>query len=128
MVPRARIQRVLVVEDIEPVRRAVCRAVRLLLPDAALQTAVDGLDATSKLRGAEDAGASIDLCVTDHHLPHLTGLDLVENARPDGPTSFIVTSGRVDDAMRERAERLGVPLLDKPFSVESFGHELDRLG
>jgi CheY-like chemotaxis protein len=129
MVAREHIQRVLIVEDIEPVRRALCKAIGVLLPSAVLTTASDGHEADLKLQGAEAEGHPFDLCVADYNLPHLTGLDVVKRARSASAasTAFILTSGRFTPGLVEEAASLNIPLLDKPFTMEAFAQELERL-
>ena len=55
----------------------------------------------------------------DQHMPGISGLDVIDNLRENGiqiPT--ILISGRLDDATRQRATRLGVrELLDKPVAA-----------
>jgi two-component system chemotaxis response regulator CheY len=79
------------------------------------------------LRSAEDArkrfasGDSVDVLITDVHLPGEDGLSLVEALRntPErrGLPVIVTTSSR-EPALRQRAESLGVlAFLEKPWSL-----------
>ncbi len=61
-----------------------------------------------------------DCLILDVHMPHMSGLDLVEtlNAK-DCRIPVIFISGNIDITTRTRASQLGVSrLLEKPFSDE----------
>ena len=61
---------------------------------------------------------SIDLIVSDMHMPGATGLWVLASLRLlDWATPFVLMSGLVDTQMAAEAERLGVSaVLHKPFS------------
>ena len=65
---------------------------------------------------ADERGRLAGCLVIDHHMPGISGLDVVDSLRKQGiqiPT--ILISGRLDGSVRRRAARLGVrELLDKP--------------
>ncbi len=63
-----------------------------------------------------DDGPRPDCLVLDHHMPQMTGLDLVERLRADGTTvRIMLITGSSSPAIRERAARLGVvKVLEKP--------------
>lgn len=60
-----------------------------------------------------------DLCcvISDVRMPHMSGLDMLEKLRSVGMRfPVILTTGHGDDALKRRAEELGVvAFLEKPF-------------
>jgi two-component system, LuxR family, response regulator FixJ len=56
--------------------------------------------------------------IVDQHMAGVDGLEVVSALRREGivvPT--VLVTGRIDDAIRRRAQELGVPVLEKPFSA-----------
>ena len=55
--------------------------------------------------------------VIDQHMPNVSGLDVVCALRREGAsTPVVLITGRIDEAITERARRLGViHVLEKPF-------------
>lgn len=76
-------------------------------------------EALAAMREAPDR---FSLVVSDYNMPRMSGLDLaraVLKLRPD--MRFVVTSGYIDDAMRETAICLGIAhLLQKPARLEEI--------
>jgi DNA-binding NtrC family response regulator len=69
-----------------------------------------------------EAPERFSVVVSDYNMPRMSGLDLARailNICPD--MRFVVTSGYIDDAMRERATSLGIThLLQKPAHLEEI--------
>jgi two-component system, LuxR family, response regulator FixJ len=67
----------------------------------------------------DERGRQAGCLVIDHHMPGISGLDVVDSLQKQGvqiPT--ILISGRLDGSLRRRAARLGVrELLDKPVAA-----------
>lgn len=68
--------------------------------------------------------------LVDHHMPHLTGLDLLERLRAKGNhTPALVITARSDAAIPLRAARIGVKVLYKPYLEEQLvgwiGHVIE---
>jgi FixJ family two-component response regulator len=56
-----------------------------------------------------------DCLLVDHHMPGLTGLDLLELLRKGGDlTPALILTGTNDSTVAPRAKRIGVKLLRKP--------------
>jgi FixJ family two-component response regulator len=57
--------------------------------------------------------------IIDHHMPDLTGLDVLERLQKEGiQIPSILISGRLDAKIREGAARLGVgEIMEKPFAA-----------
>lgn len=83
-------------------------------------------EAVSTFLGDPD---SFDIVVTDFNMPDLTGVEValeVKNLRPAMPV--MITSGYIDDRLREEAARAGVVhLLAKPATVNELGEAVSRL-
>jgi DNA-binding NtrC family response regulator len=111
---------VLVVDDDEGMRRLLAWIVErggnrpLIAGD--VPEAIEVLDAES-----------VDLVITDLHLPGLGGLDLLAelSARPGSPPSILVT-GMPDTATVRAARLLGArAVVEKPFSIDLLLHVVD---
>jgi FixJ family two-component response regulator len=61
----------------------------------------------------------IDCLILDQHMPRMDGLDLLAALKAqDIQVPAILITGRLDSAIRERADRLGIiAILEKPFRV-----------
>ena len=68
--------RVIVVDDHEWIRDIAVQIVRQTLPNADIQVAADGLGA---LEAFQKEGA--DFVVTNHHMPHMNGMELTRELR-----------------------------------------------
>lgn len=65
----------------------------------------------------EEAGTDPACLILDHHMPRVSGLELVERLRAAGkgvPVLLITGSPSAD--LAARAERLGVQMLEKPLN------------
>jgi signal transduction histidine kinase/CheY-like chemotaxis protein len=111
---------VLVVEDDEDVAALVIEMIRQLGFET---TRVSSAQAAL---GALADGRPIDLMFSDVMMPGgMNGLDLAREARrrrPDLP--ILLTSGYADAAIRE-AEAQGVPLLPKPYQLQTLATAVD---
>ncbi|SAL79227.1 hybrid sensor histidine kinase/response regulator [Caballeronia telluris] len=67
-----------------------------------------------------DSGKKFDVILTEVHMPgRLNGIDLVERVRRSWPAQKVaLMTGYADEL--ERAERLDVPILAKPFDMEEL--------
>jgi DNA-binding NtrC family response regulator len=62
-----------------------------------------------------------DLFVFDVRMPLLLGTDLAAALKENSPDKkIILISAFADSELQETAENIGVPLLSKPFTTESF--------
>jgi two-component system cell cycle response regulator CpdR len=72
-------------------------------------------------------GPGPDLVVTDLKMPWLDGLEVLERAERMGVyVPGILCTGFLDHEVRERAERLDVPVLKKPLDLAQLRHEVSR--
>lgn len=68
-----------------------------------------------------------DLFVVDVRMPLVLGTEFAEALKKEEPGArIILISAFADKAAREAAKRLGVSLLSKPFSTDSFLELIER--
>jgi two-component system, cell cycle sensor histidine kinase and response regulator CckA len=111
--PAVRSERVLVVEDQDPVRRQACR----ILEEVGFTV--------REAAGAEEALAAwtpVDVLVTDVVMPGTTGTDLAQQARERNPDLRVVLmSGHTEDVIVRSGARAGsLAFLQKPFTRETL--------
>jgi two-component system, LuxR family, response regulator FixJ len=65
--------------------------------------------------------------ILDHHMPHITGLELAERLRADGSAiPILLITGSPSPIIRARASMLGIDrILAKPFDEEDLLHFVD---
>ena len=92
-----------------------------------------------KLTGVENGDAALarldagyerfDIIIVDQKMPHLSGVELVEEMRKRGITSKImVLSANISDEVRSAYERMDVHVMfPKPFDVGELRLAVDRL-
>lgn len=111
------VERILLVEDDESVRRIAARALR----DANYHVllAADGVEALQLL--ADDA-VGIDAIITDVVMPRMGGSELAEGVRAIFPNARILfTSGYTNDALsRNGIVEADVSFLQKPYAVDDL--------
>jgi len=80
---------------------------------------MDGRQLQLMLEAAEAAGAKPDLIVSDHLMPHLTGLEVLAWAARHAPeVPFIILSAFAAPHIREPALRLGAAaVIEKPVDL-----------
>ncbi|MGH7481493.1 MAG: response regulator transcription factor [Longimicrobiales bacterium] len=121
----AQIRRVLVVDD-EPY---IARIIQLKLENGpySVELVEDGRSALERLR----SDAEIDLVLLDIMMPHLSGLEVLEELRglPHRKTTpVIMLTAKGQETDRERAADLGATdFLTKPFSPKKLLARIDEL-
>jgi len=115
------IQRVLVVEDHAPLRRAI--AAHLSQGGAVVVEAGTALGAMALL------SADLDLVICDVCLPDRSGFEVLEHAARLSPEPLkIAISGKASAAEGFRLAQLGVrAYLSKPFSLQELTEAVDRV-
>lgn len=103
------LMRVLIVDDNQPTRFLIRTLLSFVEHVEVVAEAADGLEAVQLVIEREP-----DLVLLDVQMPRLNGLaaaELIRTLRPQ--THIVLHSGAADEPMRERAEKLGLQLLDK---------------
>ena len=101
--------RILIVDDESSLRFGISQA---LTEHAVITEASTGEEALEKIKNS-----TYDIVVTDLRMPGLGGLELIRICKKISPVCFIVSSGSVDDEIRNELLSLGViDILEKPFS------------
>jgi DNA-binding response OmpR family regulator len=60
-----------------------------------------------------------DLFILDQRMPLIFGTELVQELRKDNPEAkIILISAFADEALQNKSQSLGVPVLSKPFSAK----------
>jgi DNA-binding response OmpR family regulator len=120
--------RVLVAEDDPDMRNLVVEALRK--DGHEVQQAVDGGHLLVRLAEAFDQDptlASIDVVVSDVRMPGCSGLEIVErlfDARWCVPLVLMTAFG--DEETRNRAQRVGAVLFDKPLRLDELRAAVKR--
>jgi two-component system nitrogen regulation response regulator NtrX len=88
--------------------------------------AQDGDDALARLAAKSDV---YDVIIIDQKMPHLTGVELVQEIRRRGLAGRImVLSAHLSSEIREAYEQMDVHvMLDKPFNIHELRSALDNL-
>ena len=111
-------KRILLVDDDDSLRAALRTC--LEMAGYLCLEAQDGEDARNWL----EEGHSVDLIVTDHQMPRVTGIELVKGIRSQPKTesiSIIFYSGQLTMDLKAQALQAGVnAVLEKPFSLTEF--------
>lgn len=107
---------VLVVEDVEAVRKMLCS----LLKQRGFNCweAADGVEALFLVQSRTE---ELHLVLTDVVMPRMTGSELayrLNSLRPNLPIVFM--SGYADDPLLDVIGRLGIPFLSKPFTTDAL--------
>jgi DNA-binding response OmpR family regulator len=101
--------RVLVVEDDEHMRRAICGYLRSY--GFQVLEADNGLDALAVLRRGQ-----VDIALVDVGLPQMDGLELVRRVRLESTVPIVIVTGRSDEASRIEGLEAGADdYVVKPF-------------
>jgi FixJ family two-component response regulator len=74
------------------------------------------------------SGEQADCLLVDHHMPGMTGVELLEHLRAKGNhTPALVVTARRDPAIVPRVARIGAKLLHKPVEPEELVHWIEHV-
>jgi PAS domain S-box-containing protein len=115
---------VLLVEDEDPVRRALKRAI-----ERHGYSVIEAQDGPTAIEVSDAFEGTIDLLVSDVIMPGMTGVEVAERitqSRPGLPVLFI--SGYAEDVLASKgAIGEGVELVQKPFTLDELVERIDRM-
>lgn len=112
--------RLLLVEDEIDVRLFFVRALGLIAPAAEVVQAADGREALALFEQQ-----AFDLVLSDHRMPHLTGVELLRAVRASSAIPFILITA--DRSVERDALAAGVTeLLSKPISIAALRAAVTR--
>jgi CheY-like chemotaxis protein len=113
--------RILLAEDEPDVRAFLVRALACICPHAEIVAVTDGLEALEALHEQP-----IDLVISDHHMPCLRGLELLEALRRSSEVPFVLLSA--DSGVAEAALASGASyFLEKPFALSDLRRAVETL-
>lgn len=105
--------------------RAVCDSLRFLLD--VLGYSVETFPSADEFLSADRH--EIDRLILDHHMPHMTGLELADRLRADGVTlPILLITGSPSPDILARAAGLGIRVLEKPPSEQDLLDFIDGAG
>lgn len=117
---------VLLVEDDKGARMLWQKIIQNNFPDFEIISTTNGYEAMSFL-----SGRTPSLVITDHDMPLMNGIQLIESMRKRDETNKIpvmVVATIITDDLRKKYIRLGVEtFLIKPVEIKDFVEELKRL-
>ncbi len=119
--------RIAIVDDMEPVRRALRQSVAALIPGAVIFEAADGFEAGVLIGAHRPHVVLLDLV-----MPGLNGVEVCRRLRADeslAEVQVVGVTGRRDPALRAELMSLGVHrILDKPVSSGMLAETFGELG
>jgi CheY-like chemotaxis protein len=113
--PDRSVRRILVAEDDDTMRTVLVEALR--------EKGFEVLEAANGRElfwSVEQASRDrpVDLVVADIRMPVYSGLDVVEAWKGTGGPQVVLITAFADPEVDRRSQRLGVPVLGKPFEID----------
>lgn len=120
---RSNLPNILLIED----NKSLCNMLKMQLEDRFnIDTAYDGIEGLKKVHLFQP-----DIVITDQMMPHMSGLELLEQIRSDFQIShipIILLTARDDDEFRLQSIRYGAnAYITKPFSKKHLIARIDQL-
>jgi len=118
------LKQILIVDDSESIREIL--AFSLMNEGYQVLVACDGMDALQYLDGR-----TIDLVLTDYHMPNLNGLELVKKVRNINSYKFVpilvLTTENQKEMMKEARDSGATGWIMKPFNTEKLLKTLHKV-
>ncbi len=120
--------RVLIVDDMEPVRETLQAILEFLGFEAVC--AESGKEAIEKFKKAINEGKPFSLVVLDLLLPEMSGIEILQELKKINPEfKAIISSGYSDDPAVLNYEKYGFSeVLNKPYTLDELKEMLVKLG
>ncbi len=117
-------KRILLVDDEPRITLVLSRGLKILGQQYAIDTASDGQSALTKLQQQ-----FYHLVITDIQMPHLTGIDLVQQAVQLSPkTQFVLMTAHDSPTLRHTIATLPIEgYIEKPFTLQEVRSIIVRL-
>lgn len=113
--------RILLAEDDPNVRTFLVRALQSICPQADIIAVADGRQALQAL-----GTSTVDLIISDHHMPHIRGIDLLHAVRRSWAVPFILLTA--DGTIAAPALAAGAAyVLEKPFALDDLRRAIAAL-
>ena len=111
-----------IVDDVESVRKSIAAVL-----ETANMAVCDYASAAAFL--AEFKPGAIGCLVVDHHMPDMTGLELLQHLQgQNGAPPTIVISGHANQALHDKAIAAGaVKMINKPVDADELIQEIERV-
>jgi DNA-binding NtrC family response regulator len=106
---------ILVADDDPTIRRVLARVVQRARPDATIVEAADGSHAIAAVHRQP-----LDLVITDYHMPHASGLDVVAAVRAHSPRLPVVIVSAHPHIEPAAMTAGATAFVTKPFSIEQL--------
>ena len=114
---------ILVTDDSRTSRVMTLAMIRHRYPDAIIAEAQDGLSAIEMIRQSQP-----NLAIFDVNMPGISGFEAAEIVKTEFPAVTIaMLTANIQEAMRLKAEQLGVHFFKKPITPVVIGQILDLL-
>ena len=121
----------LVVDDISSMRRVIGSLLKDQLRNVRISEAADGKSALQMLQSAEAEGKPFYFVVTDCHMPHMSGLDLLRAIREDASLQhlpvLLVTAEATKDMILAAAKAGADGYIVKPFNADTLRIKLQQI-
>ena len=114
--------KLLYVEDDENIRETMLRLLENIFID--ITVAIDGKEGIEKFKTKQ-----FDLIISDINMPHLSGLEMIEEIKKDSPDiSVLMVSGYSDSEYFLKAIELDVDgFIIKPLAIKQFTSVLHKI-
>ena len=107
---------ILIVDDSRVSRMMINAIIRNTHADWRIEEAVNADDAMDKLKGISPM-----LAIIDYNMPGMDGLSLCEQIRQLSPdTRITLLTANVQDALRSKAEAMGIGFVGKPITEDKI--------
>ena len=117
-------EKILIADDSMLARKMLVASIQSVLPQAEIDTAVDGVDAVERM-----IDAPAEVVFVDYNMPKMNGIDVIIKMAEHFPnTHFALVTANTQKALESRLEHLNVTIILKPINRDKIASYLDDLG